>query len=55
MTREQRIQTILEVFTAFINEETKNGTLTVDKAVAIMMSENAAILAVDEESKESIT
>lgn len=49
MTREQKIKNILEAYTAVIEEETKNGTLTTDKAVAIMMSENAAILAVDEE------
>ena len=48
MTREQKIKNILEAYTAVIEEETKNGTLTADKAVAIMMSENAAILAVDE-------
>lgn len=49
MTREQRIKTILEVFTAFINEEAKNGTLTNDKAVAIMASQNEVILAVDKD------
>lgn len=50
MTREQRIKTILEVYTAFINEEAKNGTLTTDKGVAFMTSQNEAILAVDEEA-----
>ena len=48
MTREQKIKNILEAYTAVIEEETKNGTLTTDKAVAIMASQNSAILAVDE-------
>ena len=52
MTREQKIKNILEAYTAVIEEETKNGTLTADKAVAIMMSENAAILAVDEDANK---
>ena len=52
MTREQKIKNILEAYTAVIEEEAKNGTLTSDKCVAIMASQNAAILAVDEcESK----
>ena len=52
MTREQKIKNILEAYTAVIEEEVKNGTLTSDKCVAIMASQNAAILAVDEcESK----
>ena len=48
MTREQKIKNILEAYTAVIEEEAKNGTLTSDKCVAIMASQNAAILAVDE-------
>ena len=48
MTREQKIKNILEAYTAVIEEEVKNGTLTSDKCVAIMASQNAAILAVDE-------
>ena len=48
MTREQKIKNILEAYTAVIEEEVKNGTLTSDKCVAIMSSQNAAILAVDE-------
>ena len=48
MTREQKIKNILEAYTAGIEEEVKNGTLTSDKCVAIMASQNAAILAVDE-------
>ena len=52
MTREQKIKDILEAYTAVIEEEVKNGTMTSDKYVAIMASQNAAILAVDEcESK----
>ena len=47
MTR-QKIKNILEAYTAVIEEEVKNGTLTSDKCVAIMASQNAAILAVDE-------
>ena len=49
MTREQKIKNILEAYTAVIEEEVKNGTLTSDKCVAIMASQNAAILAVDED------
>lgn len=49
MTREQKIKNILEAYTAIVEEETKNGTLTADKAMAILMSENAAILAVNED------
>ena len=49
MTREQKIKNILEAYTAVIEEEVKNGTLTSDKYVAIMASQNAAILAVDED------
>lgn len=48
MTREQKIKNILEAYTAAIEEEVKNGTLTSDKCVAIMASQNAAILAVNE-------
>ena len=48
MTREQKIKNILEAYTAVIEEEVKNGTLTSDKYVAIMASQNSAILAVDE-------
>ena len=48
MTRDQKIKNILEAYTAVIEEEVKNGTLTSDKCVAIMASQNAAILAVDE-------
>ena len=48
MTREQKIKNILEAYTAVIEEEVKNGTMTSDKYVAIMASQNAAILAVDE-------
>ena len=48
MTREQKIKNILEAYTAVIEEEVKNGTMTSDKFVAIMASQNAAILAVDE-------
>ena len=48
MTREQKIKNILEAYTAVIEEEVKNGTLTADKCVAIMASQNSAILAVDE-------
>ena len=48
MTREQKTKNILEAYTAVIEEEVKNGTLTSDKCVAIMASQNAAILAVDE-------
>ena len=48
MTREQKIKNILDAYTAVIEEEVKNGTLTSDKCVAIMASQNAAILAVDE-------
>ena len=48
MAREQKIKNILEAYTAVIEEEVKNGTLTSDKCVAIMASQNAAILAVDE-------
>ena len=49
MTREQKIKNILEAYTAVIEEEVKNGTMTSDKYVAIMASQNAAILAVDED------
>ena len=49
MTRELKIKNILEAYTAVIEEEVKNGTLTSDKCVAIMASQNAAILAVDED------
>ena len=49
MTREQKIKNILEATRAVIEEEVKNGTLTSDKCVAIMASQNAAILAVDED------
>lgn len=49
MTREQKIKNILEAYTAVIEEEVKNGTMTPDKYAAIVMSQNAAILSVNEE------
>lgn len=47
MTREQKIQNILDATRALIEEKTKSGELTVEMAAAILECQNSAIAAVN--------
>ena len=44
MTREKKIQNIIEATTKLIEEEVNKGTMTTEKYAAIIESQNSAIL-----------
>ena len=47
MTREKKIQNIIEATTKLIEEEVNKGTMTTEKYISIMESQNLAILEVN--------
>ena len=51
MTREKKIQNIIEATTKLIEEEVNKGTMTTEKYISIMESQNLAILEVNRWTK----
>lgn len=47
MTREQKIQNILDATKALLEKMTKSGELTAERAAAILECQNSAIAAVN--------